>query len=330
MRRRVFSIGALVGAGAFLTTASAADRAAWMKEARFGVMTHFISNWIRPRGQMTIEEWNRLIDNFDVEGLAKQLESVGAAYYLITLGQGASFYIAPNPTFDKYVPAAVSRCARRDLVSDLYGPLHKRGIRLMVYSVPGPPLDDPAVAKGFRRDSDSPGGREVRSRWQEVVRDWSMRWGDKVCGWWIDGLYTPNRSFRAPDPPNFASFVAALRAGNPASIVAFNGGVMDRAYSITPEEDYTAGEVEQPANFTFAHSENGKIDGAQVHMLTYLGKTWGRGEPRFSTEQVVEYSRKVADAGGAVTWDTPVQENGLISGPALEQLRAIGKALGRR
>jgi hypothetical protein len=27
---------------------------------------------------------------------------------------------------------------------------------------------------------------------------------------------------------------------------------------------------------------DGKVDGVQIHMLSYLGRTWGMGEPRFT------------------------------------------------
>lgn len=45
---------------------------------------------------------------------------------------------------------------------------------------------------------------------------------------------------------NFASLAAALRAGNPNSSVAFNPGVFPRIVSITPYEDYSAGEINDP------------------------------------------------------------------------------------
>jgi hypothetical protein len=51
------------------------------------------------------------------------------------------------------------------------------------------------------------------------------------------------------------------------------------------------------------------------------------GEPRFSAEQVVEYSRTVAKNGGVITWDTPTQPGGGFSHAFLEQLAAVGKAL---
>ena len=90
---------------------NAQDRAAWMKEARWGVMTHYLADWIaradapdsdprlvarRSRSGFTVDQWNALVNNFDVETLARQLQSVGAGYYQISLGQNSGFYLSPN------------------------------------------------------------------------------------------------------------------------------------------------------------------------------------------------------------------------------------------
>ena len=60
-------------------------------------------------------------------------------------------------------------------------------------------------------------------------------------------------------------------------------------------------------------------------MLSFLGEKWGRGNPRFTSQQVVDYTKKVLDFGGAVTWDVPVELNGTISQPFLGQLMALKK-----
>jgi len=65
----------------------------------------------------------------------------------------------------------------------------------------------------------------------------------------------------------------------------------------------------------------------KVWMITFLGKEWGRGEPRFSVEQITDFSRKVADVGGVITWDTPIQKNGTFAPELLAQLKAIGVAM---
>ena len=51
------------------------------------------------------------------------------------------------------------------------------------------------------------------------------------------------------------------------------------------------------------------------------------GVDKFTAEQAIGYTRKVREAGAAVTWDVPVQMNGTISQPFVDQLTALGKAL---
>lgn len=135
--------------------------------------------------------------------------------------------------------------------------------------------------------------------------------------------------YRFTEPPNFASFVAAARAGNPDSIVAFNPGVVPRILSLTPHEDYTAGEINDLDRVEIRRVVDGKIDGVQVHILSYLGQRWGMGSPRFSKEQVITWSRKIRNYGGVITWDVPIQPNGLISQPFIDQLTAVGQAFGQ-
>jgi hypothetical protein len=333
--RRRFAWVAFVAALSGSTWAGdAPDRSAWMAQARWGVMNHFLADWIarREKIQMTVEEWNRLVDGFDVEGLARQLESVRAGYYLITIGQNSGYYLSPNATYDRFVGIAPSKCSRRDLVADLYEPLRKRGIRLMVYLPAGAPGGDRAAREALEYQSGAHRNREFQLKWEQVIREWSLRWGTKVAGWWFDGCYWPNATYRSADPPNFASFAAAARAGNPDSVVAFNPGVVDRLLSVTPHEDYTAGEINDLEKTLIRRAVDGKVDGARIHKLSYLGKTWGTGDPRYANlgEVVIPWTRRLIDAGGAMTWDVPVQRGGLISASYMEQLAAIGKAVGRR
>jgi hypothetical protein len=163
-----------------------------------------------------------------------------------------------------------------------------------------------------------------------VIREWSERWGKKVEGWWFDGCYFPNSMYRSPEPPNFASFAAAARSGNPDSALAFNPGVVYRILSITPYEDFTAGEIDKPELVSIRRAADGRMDGTQIQMLSYLGETWGSGAPRFTAEEIIGYTKKIRESGGAVTWDVPVELNGTIAQPFMDRLTALGKALGSR
>jgi hypothetical protein len=322
----------LAVAAFFIFGLQAEDRAAWMKQAQWGVMTHYLADWIARTHHidMSIEEWNKLVDGFDVEALAKQLQSAGAGYYQISIGQNSGYYVAPNAAYDRITGIQPSKCSRRDLVADLYEVLHKRGIKLMVYLPSGAPAGDKAADSALEWRNGPYPNKEFQQKWEQVIREWSTRWGTKVSGWWFDGCYFPNSMYRSPQAPNFASFAAAARAGNPASVVAFNPGVVYRILSMTPYEDFTAGEIDQPDRATIRRAADGKMDGTQIQMLSFLGQTWGIGAPRFTADQVVAYSRKLWDAGGAVTWDVPVELNGTISQAFIDQLIAINKARGSK
>jgi len=307
----------------------AQGRAAWMREARFGVMTHYLADWIAQTTHepMSVERWNSLVDHFDAEQIAEQVKSTGAGYYLITIGQNSGYYLAPNAVYDKLTGIAPSKLSRRDLVADLYEAMHKRGIRLMVYLPSGAPGGDNAADAALAWQNGPYRNKEFQQKWEQVIRGWSVRWSKRIAGWWFDGCYWPNTMYRAEDAPNFATFAAAARAGNPDAALAFNPGVIHRLISITPHEDYIAGEIDDPDKITIRRAVDGKQDGAQLHVLTHLGEQWGKGAPRFTAAQAAEWSRKVVQQGGAITWDTPVDPTGKIAPEFVEQLTAIGKAV---
>jgi alpha-L-fucosidase len=333
IRRRTLLAGAAAAAaGRNLQAADSAERAAWLKDARWGVMTHFLAEWIAPQAHESIETWNRFVEGFDTAGLANQLASAGAGYYLLTIGQNSGFYIAPNPTYDRLTRIEPSKCSRRDLVADMAAALKEKGIRLMVYLPSGAPGRDHAAIEALQWKRGHYPNHEFQIKWEAVIRDWSERWGARVSGWWIDGCYWPNAMYRSPERPNFASLAAALRAGNPNSILAFNHGVIYSLISITDEDDYTAGEANEPERITLRGSRffEGRVDGAYPHMLSFLGEAWGKGAPRFSDEQVIQWTRNLVSSGAAVTWDAPIRAGGVIWDPFLRQLEAIGKAVGQQ
>ena len=232
----------------------------WFQEAGWGVMTHYLGAPPSSRGgaELTSEMWNAQVDAFDVEGLVRQLVDVKAPYLLFTIGQNSGHYCAPNATYDRIVGIRPSKCSRRDLILDLARALEPHGIALMVYLPAGAPAADPVARQklqwrwgrkgGWQLPGEPVGGRlaTFQRHWEAVIREWSLRWGKHVRGWWIDGCYFADDMYRFADEPNFASFAAALKAGNPQAIVAFNPGVKVPVTCHTKNEDYTAGEVTLP------------------------------------------------------------------------------------
>lgn len=308
-------------------------RAAWMQDPRFawGVMTHYLADWQARvnKLEMNVDQWNKMVDGFDVEGMVKRLEQVGAGHYQISIGQNSGYYAAPNAVYDKIVGIVPSKCSHRDLIADFAGPLSKRGIKLMVYLPSGAPGQDHTACAALEWLNGPYANRNFQRKWEQIIAEWSRQWGSNVSGWWFDGCYFANSMYRAPGAPNFASFAAAARAGNPNSSVAFNPGVIYRLISITPDEDYIAGEIDHPDQASVHRGHDGLMDGTQIHMLSFLGTTWGMGTPRFTTDEVIAFTRKIRDYGGSVTWDVPVLLDGTISDPFMEQLTALGKAFPR-
>jgi hypothetical protein len=54
--------------------------------------------------------------------------------------------------------------------------------------------------------------------------------------------------------------------------------VVYRLLSMTPNEDYTAGEIDKP-DLTIRRTTAGRVDGTQIDVLSFLGETWGSGNP---------------------------------------------------
>src|SRR3954468_25046567 len=100
----VFTCGAMALAGE--------NRASWMKEGKWGVMTHYLADWKAQTDHLniTVEWWNRLIDGFKGETLAEQLQQAGASWYQISLGQNSGYYLAPNPTYER-ITGQAGKCA---------------------------------------------------------------------------------------------------------------------------------------------------------------------------------------------------------------------------
>jgi hypothetical protein len=170
--------------------------------------------------------------------------------------------------------------------------------------------------------------------WEAVVREWSLRWGRSVHGWWIDGPYN-HAAYRHPDAPNYRSFATALKAGNPDSLVSFNNGLRTPLYSMTECDDYTPGEIERdmtvaPGNlpdYSRLSNYSRFLDGAQLHVLTIMGEWWGKGPVRFPDELAIGYTKFINGRGGVVTWDIALTREGLIEEEFHPQVKALSNAI---
>lgn len=340
------------------------ERAAWM-HGNFGMMSHWLYHPVDahrkqstapvPPLEETVAEWNNRVDHFDVEGLADQLESAGAKWFILTIGQNSGYYCAPNPVYDELVGYPLSKCSKRDLFKDLATALKKRGIRTMAYLPSGAPEGDFQAClnlkwqNGYCYDKNgvrivTPDGVRVRrpnhrlaefqQMWEQVISYWAKQWGDLCAGWWIDGAYFADQMYRFESAPNFHTFAAALRAGNPDCAICFNGGILrtDVAEVLTEEEDYIAGEMNSYLFTPFGHhriredTKAGYVEQAQLHILNFLGKNWGQGDaPRFPDALTVSWTDYILDNGGAVTWDVPTSPEGKIPQVFVDTLSKVNR-----
>ncbi|MCL1793965.1 MAG: alpha-L-fucosidase [Oscillospiraceae bacterium] len=313
------------------------------RNAKWGVFLHYLADkYMSENG--SADEWNAIVDSFDVSDCAKRLYEIGAGYAGITIGQNSGFFCAPNSKYCELTGA--NKMSNRDLVSELADELKKYGILLMAYLPSGAPDRDMNAreklkwAFGYDMDLVAKTGTwkrtglrhaEFQLYWEDIIREWSQKWGEKVFAWWIDGCYFAEEMYLHPDKPNFESFAEALRSGNSKALICFNPGVFAPIKSLSDVEDFTAGEIAE--TFPLQISESSQCERhekvAEVyHAFSYLGSLWGQGDaPRFGNHFAIGYTQEVVKRGGVVTWDVPCTSNGHIKDGFVEQLKSIGTAM---
>lgn len=112
----------------------------WFQDAGFGIMVHYLKEAIVPDGGA--EEWNIIVDSFNVDKFASQVIEAGARYVMFTLGQNSGYYCAPNKAFDKAIGIGAGElCSERDLPKDLIKALNKYNIPLILYLPSNPPIN---------------------------------------------------------------------------------------------------------------------------------------------------------------------------------------------
>ena len=288
----------------------------WLREAKWGLFAHYLAHTASTEvsDEMNSDIWNKRVDSFQVKQLGSQLSSLDIPYFFITIGQGGGYFCTPNETYEKYFGPSEGKLSQRDLIADLAAELIPRGIRMCVYL--------PAYGK---KES-----AEVQRKWQEVIIEWSNRWGKSISAWWIDGGVFSN-------PEMYRAYTEAFKSGNPDALIAYNTGPIgwspEPKKPATPYEDYLAGEVNWRLPVSGVRPWDQKeyymgpnIAGDQLHFLTFLGSFWGLGEPRFPDELVVGWTKHTNNNGGTVSWDVPLSDSGVIPVSHFRQLQVLTKA----
>jgi len=294
----------------------------WFLKAGCGVFVHYLDSLqnnpeqIHSLGKRT--SWDQCVREFDTERFAATMKEVQAGYVIFTIMQVTRHMIAPNATFDRisgYKPGEA--CATRDLVLDLHRSLSKRGIPLMLYYTGDGPRLDPKAAKAF--GCGTPVTTEFVRKWASVVEEYGKRYGDKVQGYWVDGMYP----FIGYDDEKLGIMARALKAGNPRRIIALNRGVDPRVMSYTRHEDFTTGEQ----NRFFDMPAGRWIDGEQWHILSFLGPNWAQPGCAYTKSELADYVCEVNRRGGVVSIDALLYRDGSLDRSQVELLKAAIGAL---
>jgi len=312
---------------------TAARRSAWMHAGKLGLTTHHF-----PTDRTHVDAFT---NEFDVERVAEQCAEAGAKWFMLTLHHQAWLMQAPNAELDR-ITGRDDFTAKRDLPLELHAALAKRGIRMMLYV--NLRIDPEGGCQPEIKEALGPWPPEDRTMQQvaDVWRVFSERYGEKVSGWWVDGVWTKwfKQTPREERERWFAILAEGLRAGNPDAAVAMNPGVKDVFDRYSAQNDFLAGE----ANELLDPPTDRWLDGAQWHVWPYLGPWWGSGGCRFETAELCDWARRVVAGGGAISFEVGTRgvtkadrqdKRGVSDGPVgaidprqVEQVRAVAEAIG--
>lgn len=311
----------------------------WFMQGKYGLFVQ----WLYGGGDIT-GDWNTLVNGFDVDYFAKQASETGAKYVIFTLGQNSGYFASPNATYDSLVgrTSTTSRMSTRDLPEDLYDALQSYGIKLMLYLPARSPSDDPAVGSALGDafpiyDNYAP--QAFQAHWEDIIEEWSDRYGSKVAGWWFDGTYNTGPTFGKPDisqaytdysaAHNFQTFAAAAKSGNPDAIVTFDPGLAVEG-PMTPYQDYITGEQNVlqhvPSQYNAAPYSRW-IGGAQWSETAYQGYDWARNGLKYSTLDLTNYFSTVTNQSGVISIGPNVSKEGHINAAQYAQLVTMNNGI---
>lgn len=166
-----------------------AARTEFLRKGGYGFFYHFHyrEQWLNPEEERLADDyyricrdWNKVVENFDVEETARLLHSWNAGFFYLTIGQNAGYYCAPNSVYDRITGRSGkdSLCSRRDLISDLADALKKYEIPLIVYTTSNSPARCPEISRKLHFCKRNPDPEFIRL-WSEIHREWAERWGKK-------------------------------------------------------------------------------------------------------------------------------------------------------
>jgi hypothetical protein len=330
-----------LGHGAERPAILPASRTEWMKRGSYGVMAHWLVPGCQREKGPPLQDFNQAVNAFDRDRFLQDFQRTGADWLIFTIGQNTSYYASPNAVLDRL--AGPGHCSQRDLVFEIARCIHQLGKRFIAYlpcEVSAPTSLHAAFGWNPRKDQ-----TEFERRYTSFIREYAVRYGAYLDGWWFDGCYGwdvfPNSTYHWP------MWFDAARAGNPEAVVAFNDGSFCAGVTrpVTPLQDYLSGEVEELIDGKIRlgrqtnaplHLPNSRfVPGTtcQWHALVPIDCLWIHGEPgpmpppKYSDGDLLRFLLHCRAVGGAATLNVGMYQEGHMAPKSVAQLAHMASAL---
>lgn len=205
----------------------------WFKGRKWGIFVHYLNTLqngspLHTKGKNTTS-WDECVNEFDVKVFASTLNDINCGYLIFTLGQGDIQWCAPNEAFRCITGYNTGEaCSSRDLISDLLDELEKYDIPLFLYYTGDGPYKNEQAGKnmGYYDREKEVITDEFIENWGSVLKEYSLRYGNRIKGWWIDGCY----DFFGYKDSHLFKLKECAKSGNPDALVAFNNGVYHKEW----------------------------------------------------------------------------------------------------
>jgi len=112
-----------------------------------------------------------------------------ADWLIFTIGQNTGYYASPNAILDRL--AGPGHAPRRDLVLEIATRVKALGRRFIAYLPCEVCGQSDAIKQSFAWNTrEGTGQEEFQRRYTEFLKEYALRLGHKLDGWWFDGAYT--------------------------------------------------------------------------------------------------------------------------------------------
>jgi hypothetical protein len=164
------------------------------QKRKYGFFVHFVHGISHYADGRKAQSFKETIENFDVEGFADAIASMGVEYLIFTAWHAKMLPLYPSKVTEKYRGI---KMPERDLLGEIIDAITARGIDMLLYTHPRDGHDFSAedkLACGWGKDI--PGDRPDAEtfdyeKWNEYVLalygELLARYGDKLSGIYTDG-----------------------------------------------------------------------------------------------------------------------------------------------